>query len=605
VGIIQASFGTDPISVSADGKLEVVAADDISLTKYFEITLGASYTSLRPKVGNLRIQDTDDGDDSDYFEVQVDDGDGVTLLKSPNVYELQNSLIIPNTYQYGIKDSGGTARNVIGADGFNQMTIGAPQFDLIISSALVNNSYLKAKDSGGTTRNLIGIDGSDFVQVGNATNDVYLNSGSFINAGQRFKLVQGKDLIGEDSLFNTKSILKLNSATDVLEIGDATIPLKLLAAIKNAEKLQWLNSGATAVDILYMDGSDNVYLGNDATVDTLYLKAANAINLNIDTTIESTLSVTGGSLRVDNNKEISAKHSGGTYNELFKLDGSDVIQVAAGADVLSVRFGKPTLIASPTGDITTTGNLFSVSDTRNHDDLGADTHALISLAHSGAWPGTNASNAYLANFAYTGTIGASGANATFVGLNVDLSGATLTAGVMKAGVFKDIARVVELCNGTQAIKTTGNAYIDGFIGLTNNKFIEQEDSGTTTRNLIGIDGSDLLKLGDANIEMIVYSPIANDFYIRSKEAGGTSRQVIGINASDQIVIGDASLNGDKITCSNPLDTSSDPQLPKIYNQAAEPDIPNNSWAFWVDSDAGPQYWLILDVGGTQFKVQLT
>ena len=44
---------------------------------------------------------------------------------------------------------------------------------------------------------------------------------------------------------------------------------------------------------------------------------------------------------------------------------------------------------------------------------------------------------------------------------------------------------------------------------------------------------------------------------------------------------------------------------KIYNQNDEPDIPNNSCAFWVDADGGPAYYLILDVGGTQVKATMS
>jgi hypothetical protein len=42
-----------------------------------------------------------------------------------------------------------------------------------------------------------------------------------------------------------------------------------------------------------------------------------------------------------------------------------------------------------------------------------------------------------------------------------------------------------------------------------------------------------------------------------------------------------------------------------YNQASEPDIPNNTMAFWADTDAGPKYYIIQDFGGTQKKAELT
>jgi hypothetical protein len=53
-----------------------------------------------------------------------------------------------------------------------------------------------------------------------------------------------------------------------------------------------------------------------------------------------------------------------------------------------------------------------------------------------------------------------------------------------------------------------------------------------------------------------------------------------------------------------LEHSLAPNKPKIYTQATEPDIPNDTMAFWKDSDDS-KYYLILDIGGTQKKVELT
>lgn len=44
--------------------------------------------------------------------------------------------------------------------------------------------------------------------------------------------------------------------------------------------------------------------------------------------------------------------------------------------------------------------------------------------------------------------------------------------------------------------------------------------------------------------------------------------------------------------------------PKIYTQATEPNIANDSTAYWKDSDDS-KYYMILDVGGTQKKVEMT
>jgi len=53
-----------------------------------------------------------------------------------------------------------------------------------------------------------------------------------------------------------------------------------------------------------------------------------------------------------------------------------------------------------------------------------------------------------------------------------------------------------------------------------------------------------------------------------------------------------------------LDMSSQPSKPKIYSQPEQPDIPNDSQAYWVDTDDGNRYYLILDVGGLEKKLEL-
>ncbi len=61
---------------------------------------------------------------------------------------------------------------------------------------------------------------------------------------------------------------------------------------------------------------------------------------------------------------------------------------------------------------------------------------------------------------------------------------------------------------------------------------------------------------------------------------------------------------DEVEVEGLLDHAAEPNKPKIFNQALEPDIPNNSMAFWWDTDDSKMY-LILDLSGTQYKVQLT
>jgi hypothetical protein len=43
---------------------------------------------------------------------------------------------------------------------------------------------------------------------------------------------------------------------------------------------------------------------------------------------------------------------------------------------------------------------------------------------------------------------------------------------------------------------------------------------------------------------------------------------------------------------------------KTFSQASEPDIPTNTMAYWIDTDAGPKYYIIQDFGGVQKKAEL-
>jgi len=79
------TFATGSISVQNQDILRVVAADDLALAAYFDFLLGATYTAIKPKVGDLRIQDADDVDESDYLQFTVDDALGKVQVNTPVV----------------------------------------------------------------------------------------------------------------------------------------------------------------------------------------------------------------------------------------------------------------------------------------------------------------------------------------------------------------------------------------------------------------------------------------------------------------------------------------------------------------------------------------
>jgi hypothetical protein len=76
------------------------------------------------------------------------------------------------------------------------------------------------------------------------------------------------------------------------------------------------------------------------------------------------------------------------------------------------------------------------------------------------------------------------------------------------------------------------------------------------------------------------------------------------NTSVHFSINDSATSTTSVWSSDKIQTELDSigGLP-ILSDTSEPDIDSDSGAFWHDSYAG-QYWLILDVGGTQVKVEL-
>lgn len=87
-------------------------------------------------------------------------------------------------------------------------------------------------------------------------------------------------------------------------------------------------------------------------------------------------------------------------------------------------------------------------------------------------------------------------------------------------------------------------------------------------------------------------------------AAGDVPTYTDLNAEfDNVNTGDRTITG-SLTMSGTIDVSTGIFRPRIYSQAAEPDIAANSMAFWKDTDDS-KYYLILDIAGTQKKFELT
>lgn len=46
------------------------------------------------------------------------------------------------------------------------------------------------------------------------------------------------------------------------------------------------------------------------------------------------------------------------------------------------------------------------------------------------------------------------------------------------------------------------------------------------------------------------------------------------------------------------------RFPRVYQQSTEPSLADDTWSFWKDTDDS-KYYLLLNISGTQKKVELT
>ena len=211
---------------------------------------------------------------------------------------------------------------------------------------------------------------------------------------------------------------------------------------------------------------------------------------------------------------------------------------------------------------------------------------------------------------------------TFGTLNAGaITGTSLTDGTatLDAGALTGLVSL----DGDGTINLEDNLDGTGFIGtfddlIINHGFQRLGDSSTRFVFLVGgyymvANNLDMVRFfGTGKSPFITFNyGIANiDFLINTDNVGNFFKIDAGL---DTLYVGDGGttdylsvtatgnliLKGSAI-----LDWSNVPSNPKIYSQATEPDIPNDTMAFWTDTDDS-KYYLILDISGTQKKVELT
>lgn len=103
----------------------------------------------------------------------------------------------------------------------------------------------------------------------------------------------------------------------------------------------------------------------------------------------------------------------------------------------------------------------------------------------------------------------------------------------------------------------------GSLLIANNFYYRAVDSGGFDRNVVGIDGTDILVVGYPNASMRIdagqlagFPPLANDAAIRGLNVALVAQDLVKLNASDQIILGNAgfpmTLAGSQIDAVPPL-----------------------------------------------------
>jgi hypothetical protein len=269
----------------------------------------------------------------------------------------------------------------------------------------------------------------------------------------------------------------------------------------------------------------------------------------------------------------------GTTGQVLKM-GASAPEWGAGG---SVSFGTDNQI--PVMNSGGTDFEYSKYLTWDGKRLLLDYHTQIFIGKNAGYANSNTTN--------TGNI--------FIGEDAGFSnttgaGSNLFIGY-KAGRNNSTGGANTIIGGNAGINNTGsnNTFIGGGCGL------ENTGSNNTFLGLFsGYTGD-----GSSNVFIGTYAGYyetgSNKLFIdnrsRTNEATSRTASLIYGEFNDTPASQLLRVNG-------VLDHSLVPNKPKIYSQATEPNIPNDTMAFWKDTDDS-KYYLILDIGGTQKKVELT
>jgi hypothetical protein len=142
--------------------------------------------------------------------------------------------VLNNTIALSIKESGGTAREVLSVDGSNVMQVGNTSIATNIRSNgtvtvpaanvyLDNNKYYYGADTGAANKALIGVDSGDLIRVGDLSMTMQLRTdGGLYAAGSDFYIDNNRYIVLDDSSNSPHDALGIDGS-NVMQVGNTSI----------------------------------------------------------------------------------------------------------------------------------------------------------------------------------------------------------------------------------------------------------------------------------------------------------------------------------------------------------------------------------------------
>ena len=190
---------------------------------------------------------------------------------------------------------------------------------------LENNISLSATETGATIRTVLSIDGSDIFQIGSANNTTNIRSSGTVNVPSGNMVLDNNRTYQIKDSGGTARVAAYIDGSNNLYLGNSTTTTIIQSAsdfsfssnlvLSNNRAYQIQDSGSTPRVAVYMDGSNNMYIGDSNAASTRIQSAG-------------TVYFPSAGTLIDNNRFHSASDTGAATRSLIGIDGSDITQLA-------------------------------------------------------------------------------------------------------------------------------------------------------------------------------------------------------------------------------------------------------------------------------------